>query len=89
MFPHAVGPVTSILDSPNGCFTRWILTAAVVLIILVFIFLARRSMQVIADRGGVRLTSTESATSGFLLVLMFGLTAYMALSIYKAVDCFI
>lgn len=77
------------MDSPNGCFTRWMLTAVMTLITLVFIFLARRSMQKIADRGGVRFKSTENSTSGFLLVLMFALTAYMALSIYKAVDCFI
>jgi magnesium-transporting ATPase (P-type) len=84
-----VGPLTSILDGPNGCFMRWMLTAAITLITLIFVWLSRRGMQQIADRGGVRLTSTESSTRTFLLVLMFVMTACIALSLYKALDCYL
>lgn len=86
---HHVGWLMSIFDSPNGCFFRWAFTAMVLIVVIVFVWLARNELQNVADRGGVRLTSSEKATRNFLMVLLFFLVSYLFFSLYKMVDCYL
>jgi hypothetical protein len=82
-------PLMSLLDSPNGCFLRWSVTAALLLVIIIFVGLVRSQMRRISDRGGVRLTDSESVSRNFLLVLLIFLISLEVLSIYKMIDCYL
>lgn len=86
---HHVGWLMKIFDSPNGCFWRWAFTTAFLLIVIVFVWMARDELQRVADRGGVRLTSSEQTTRNFLMVLLFFLVSYLFFSLYKMIDCYL
>ena len=78
-----------VLDSPNGCFIRWGITAALLLIVTVFIGLTWSQMQKISDTGGVRFTEAEKRSRNFLLVMLFGLVTLIFFSLYKMIDCYL
>jgi hypothetical protein len=83
-----LGPLMRILDTPNGCFMRWSLSAALLLISVVFMGLIRGQMVRISDRGGVKLTGSEKTSRNFLMVYMIYLISALVLAIYKALDCY-
>lgn len=85
----APGPLMKFFDSPIGCFLRWSTTAALLLIIAVFVGQVRSQMQKISDRGGVRLTGSERTSRNFLMVLLVFIIALEVLSIYKMIECFL